>query len=78
MPRFRDPERTIGNLSPDGERVAGEAPVMVEYVEVIPSFTMPSVEEAILNHSRALDAAERRPRIASASFRSPRSLSRFA
>jgi hypothetical protein len=76
MPRFRDRERTIGNLSPDGERVRGEAPAMVEYVEHFPSVAMPGIEEAFLNHSRALDAAAARPAIASASFRS-RSIRRF-
>jgi hypothetical protein len=66
-----------GDLVNAGERVAGEAPARVEYVEVIPSVQLPSLDEALRLHSANLDAAERRPRIASAWFRS-RSIRRFA
>ena len=68
MARYVDPEKAKGNLA--------EVAPMVEFKEVIPSVQLPSLDEALRLHSRALDAAERRPRIASAGFHRPR-LSRF-
>jgi hypothetical protein len=80
--RYVDPEKAKGNL-PEGEPLAEYVPPpqLPQYeapiVGTVPSVELPSVEEALRLHSQALDAAERRPRIASASFRSSRSLSRF-
>jgi hypothetical protein len=82
LPRDRDDVLPIPAVPPPGEFVPGEfAPAQLpqfngRIVETIPSVTLPTVEEALKLHSRALDALQRRP-IASASFR-PRSIRRFA
>jgi hypothetical protein len=68
LARYVDPEKARGNLP--------EVAPMSEYVEVIPSVQLPSVDEAIRLHSQALDVAERRRPIVSAGFRSSR-ISRF-
>jgi hypothetical protein len=79
--RYVDPEKAKGNL-PEGQPLAEWTPPAQlpqfngRIVETIPSVTMPTVEEALRLHSRALDALQRRP-IASASFR-PRSVRRFS
>jgi hypothetical protein len=69
LSRYVDPEKSKGNLP--------EVAPMTEFKEVIPSVSLPPLEEMLRNHSRALDAAERRPRIATASFRSRSLSSRF-
>lgn len=78
MTRHRDHNDRVGNLEPAGEYTppAQLAQFNGTIVEVIPSVTLPSVEQALRLHSSALDAAARRPQIASASFRH-RSLRRF-
>jgi hypothetical protein len=78
--RWIDPQKSIGDL-PEGQPLTEWTPPAQlpqfngRIVETIPSVTLPTVEEALRLHSRALDALQRRP-IALASFKTNRSLRR--
>lgn len=76
MPRARhkDHNDVVGNLPPGAPLSEWTpSPQLLQYngrvAEIIPAVKLPDIDEAIRANSRALDAAAKRPPIASAGFK---------